>query len=138
MPQKQQSLFFSAALFCGPWWNIRDFHWHFLCWQEQKGDVSEESSKVIKENWRKTHNKEWGNNCIKVLLWETKARSSVLNIDISCYSETPQKTNTSANTKLLLGVKHHDIRIVWNNLKRAETKSPHWPFCYAQHHWTLL
>lgn len=134
MPQEQQSPLFSAALCCGPWWSIRDFHWCFLCWQEQKRDVSEESSKIIKEDWRKTHNKEWGNNCIKLLLWETKAHSSVLNIDISCYSETPQKANTSANTKLLLGAKHHDIRIAWNNLKRAETKSPHWPFCCAQHH----
>lgn len=78
MLQKQQSPFFSAALCWGPWWSIRDFHWRFLCWQEQKRDVSEVSSKIIKGNWRKTHNKEWGANCMKLLLWETRAHSSVL------------------------------------------------------------
>lgn len=83
-------------------------------------------SKIIKENWRKTDNEEWGNNCSrggKLLIWETKARSSVLNIDISRYSESPQKANASAKTEPLPGAKQHDIRIACKTVKRAERPS---------------
>lgn len=51
---------FSSALCCGPCWSVRDFHWCLLPWQETK-----KSHKIIKENWRKTGNEEWGNNYIR-------------------------------------------------------------------------
>lgn len=103
------SLFFSPVL-----WSLLEhqgFLGHFLHWQEEKKKkrtIPEESSKIIKENWTKTCNEEWGKNCItggKLLLWETKTRSSVLDINISRYSETPRKANASAKTKLLPGAK---------------------------------
>lgn len=93
--------------------------------RRKKRAIAEESSKITEENWRKTDNEEWGNNCItggKPLIWETKAHSSVLNIEISHYSETPQKANTSAKTKPLPGAKQHDITIAWKT-KRAERPS---------------
>lgn len=95
--------------------------------RRKKRAVAEESSKIIKENWRKTDNEEWGNNCIrggKLLIWETKTHSSVLNIDISRYFETPRKANASAKTKPLPGAKQHDIRIAWKTIKRAERRRP--------------
>mgnify|MGYP001852505821 CR=1 FL=1 len=70
---------------------------------------AEESSKI-----RSNVNEEGESNCIrkrKLLMWETKAHASVLDVDISYYSIPPQKP------MLMLKPNHcqHHVRIAWQS-----------------------